>query len=224
METQTKTAIILGATGLTGGILLQLLLADDRYGKIKLFSRSSVGIPHKKIEEHLGDLLHLEQFKEDFKGDELFCCIGTTKSKTPNKEVYKNIDYGIPVTAAKLCAQNGISTFLVVSAMGASAKSSVFYNQVKGEMEDAVLNEKIKNTYIFRPSLIGGKREEKRTGELLFKQLMKVLNLVLVGPLAKYRSIEPDAIAKAMVKVANTGCEMNKIESDQINKIAALSD
>ncbi len=224
MEKQTKTAIILGATGLTGGILLQLLLEDDRYGKIKLFSRSSVGVSHAKIEEYLGDLMQLEKFETNFTGDEVFCCIGTTKSKTPNKKVYKDIDYGIPVTAAKLCHTNGIPTFLVVSAMGANAKSSVFYNRVKGEMEGAVLNEKIKNTYIFRPSLIGGKREEKRIGELLFKQLMKVVNLVLAGPLEKYHSIKPETIAKAMVIVANSGYETNRIESDKIKKIATESD
>ncbi|MUH35771.1 nucleoside-diphosphate sugar epimerase [Zobellia amurskyensis] len=224
MEKQTKTAIILGSTGLTGGILLQLLLEDDRYGKIKLFSRSSVGVSHAKIEEYLGDLMQLEKFETNFTGDEVFCCIGTTKSKTPNKKVYKDIDYGIPVTAAKLCHTNGIPTFLVVSAMGANAKSSVFYNRVKGEMEGAVLNEKIKNTHIFRPSLIGGKREEKRIGELLFKQLMKVVNLVLAGPLEKYRSIKPETIAKAMVIVANSGYETNRIESDKIKKIATESD
>ena len=224
METQRKTAIVLGATGLTGGILLQLLLADDRYEKVKLFSRSTVGVSHDKLEEHLGDLMQLEQFKSHFTGDEVFCCIGTTKSKTPNKTVYKDIDYGIPTTAVKLCRSNGIPTFLVVSAMGANAKSSVFYNRVKGEMEDAVLAQGIMNTYIFRPSLIGGKREEKRMGEFLFKQLMKVVNLVLAGPLEKYRSIKPEAIAEAMLTVANSGYEERIIESDKIKKIATESD
>ncbi|MBT9187143.1 NAD(P)H-binding protein [Zobellia russellii] len=224
METQRKTAIVLGATGLTGGILLQLLLADDRYEKVKLFSRSTVGVSHDKLEEHLGDLMQLEQFISHFTGDEVFCCIGTTKSKTPNKTVYKGIDYGIPVAAAKLSHSNGIPTFLVVSAMGANAKSSVFYNRVKGEMEDAVLAEEIMNTYIFRPSLIGGKREEKRMGEFLFKQLMKVVNLVLAGPLEKYRSIKPEAIAEAMLTVANSGYEERIIESDKIKKIATESD
>ncbi|MDO6515971.1 NAD(P)H-binding protein [Zobellia uliginosa] len=224
METQRKTAIILGATGLTGGILLRLLLEDDRYAKIKLFSRSSTGLSHQKIEEHLGDLMQLEQFEADFTGDEVFCCIGTTKSKTPNKEAYREIDYGIPVAAAKLSAKNGISSFLVMSSMGANAKSNVFYSRLKGEMEEAVLGENIKNTYLFRSSLIGGKREEKRIGELLFKQLMKVVNLVLAGPLEKYRSIRPETIAKAMIRVANGAYMTPIIESDKIKKIAEESD
>ncbi|MBQ4913220.1 nucleoside-diphosphate sugar epimerase [Maribacter sp. MMG018] len=221
METQKKTAILLGATGLTGGILLRLLLQDDRYEKIKLFSRSSVGISHQKIEEHLGDLMQLVQFEVDFTGDEVFCCIGTTKSKTPDKEAYRKVDYGIPVAAAELSVKNGISSFLVMSSMGADAKSKVFYNRLKGEMEDAVLGKHIKNTYIFRPSLIGGKREEKRLGEWVFKQLMKGVNLVLAGPLKKYRSIKPETIAKAMLMVAIKGYIKPIIESDKIYKIAS---
>ena len=99
-----KTAILLGATGLTGGILLQKLLKDPTYGKVILFSRSPVAVKDEKIEEHLIDLFKLEEYGELFNGDVVFCCIGTTKSKTPNEETYRKIDYGIPVAAAKVIA------------------------------------------------------------------------------------------------------------------------
>ncbi|WP_209401487.1 NAD(P)H-binding protein [Pseudozobellia sp. WGM2] len=220
MKETEKTAIILGATGLTGGKLLELLLSDDRYSKVKLFSRSSVGFEHPKLEEHLGDLLNLSSFKNELKADEVFCCIGTTKSKTPNKEVYEKIDYGIPVTAARLCKENKISTFVVISALGANAQSKIFYNRMKGQMEDAVLEQRIENTYILQPSLIGGKRKEKRLGELIFKQVMKLANLVLVGGLEKYRSIEPGTIAECMLWLANNTYETNRIESDKIKELA----
>ena len=108
-----KTAIILGATGLTGSLLLEKLLKDPSFEKIKLFSRSSFGKKSPKIEEHLIDMLQLENYSEDFKADVVFCCIGTTKAKTPDKEIYKKIDYGIPVTAAKLAKENNIKTFIV---------------------------------------------------------------------------------------------------------------
>ena len=194
-----KTAIILGATGLTGGKLLELLLNDPNYAKIKLFSRSSVGISDPKIEEYLGDMFNLNDFKAQFTGDEVFCCIGTTKSKTPNKEFYKKIDFGIPKSAALLAKENGIKTFIVISALGANTKSPIFYNRIKGQMEEAVLQMQIPKTHILQPSLIGGKREERRIGEWIFKQLMKVANLVMAGPLKKYKSIHPKSIAKAMV-------------------------
>ena len=220
IEKQGKTAIVLGATGLTGGKLVQLLIEDDRYQSIKVFSRSSVGFHHPKIQEYLGDLTNLKGFAEDFKADKVFCCIGTTKSKTPDKEVYKNIDYGIPVNAALLCKQNGIATFIVISALGANSDSTIFYNRVKGEMEEAILRIGIVKTHILQPSLIGGKRKEKRMAESLFKQIMKVVNLALVGSLEKYRSIEPETIARAMFWLANNHYGNIRIASDEIKKIA----
>jgi uncharacterized protein YbjT (DUF2867 family) len=216
-----KTAILLGATGLTGGILLQKLLNDPQYGKIILFSRSSVKIKNSKIEEHLVDLFQLEKYKEQFKADQVFCCIGTTKSKTPSEETYRKIDYGIPVTAAKLCKENGISTLAVISSLGANPDSGMFYNKIKGEMQRDVLAQKITNTFIFQPSLISGDRGEKRFFENLGKQALKILNHALLGPLEKYRSIHPLIIAKAMLIVANKGYEKSVIESDEIKKIAA---
>ncbi|SDK82167.1 NAD dependent epimerase/dehydratase family protein [Salinimicrobium catena] len=215
-----KTAIILGATGLTGGMLLNRLLKDDSYSVIKLFSRSTTGSSDPKIEEHLIDLFELEKYEEQFTGDEVFCCIGTTKAKTPDEKTYHKIDYGIPVTAARLAKRNGIEKFLVISALGADANSSIFYNRTKGEMERDVLKENIPETYIFEPSLIAGERKEKRFFEALAKHLMKIGNYLLVGSLKKYRSIHPDTIARAMQIVAAEGYKNCKIESDEIKAIA----
>lgn len=215
-----KTAIILGATGLTGGVLLQKLLQDKRYGKIKLFSRSSAGVAHEKIEEHLVDLFKLEEHKESFKAEEVYCCVGTTKKKAPDEETYRKVDYGIPVSAAKLCKENGIPFFAVISALGADAGSSIFYNRTKGEMQRDVQKQEVKNTYIFQPSLIAGDREEERTSENVAKQVMKGLNNVLVGPLEKYQSIHPEQIARAMINVASEGYTKMIIPSNEIKSIA----
>jgi uncharacterized protein YbjT (DUF2867 family) len=218
-----KTAIILGATGLTGGLILQELIQDPRYGKIKLFSRNKVAVKNKKIEEHLVDLLNLVQYKEHFRADEVYCCIGTTKSKTPDEETYKKIDYGIPVNAARIAREQGIKNYLVISALGADENSKMFYNRTKGEMERDVLAQNIENTYLFQPALIAGDREEQRVFENLAKKAMKVLNYVMVGPLKKYRSIHPLTIAKAMVIVANSKYHKTNIPSDEIKEIVADS-
>lgn len=215
-----KTAIILGATGLTGGMVLEKLLKDERYDTVKLFSRSTVGVNHSKIEEHLVDLFELDKYADSFTADEVYCNIGTTKAKTPNEELYRKIDYGIPVSAAKLAKNNNIKKFLVISALGADANSKIFYNRTKGEMERDVLKAGIPETYIFQPSLIAGNRKEKRTFEAIGKQVMKVLNFLMIGPLRKYRSIHPETIAKAMIIVANNGFRKQKIESDEIKQIA----
>jgi len=220
MNIQQKTAIIIGATGLTGNLLLQLLIKDNRYKKIKLFSRSASGVVHPKIGEYLGDLIHLETFKNDFNADEVYCCIGTTKSKTPDKELYKKIDFGIPTKAAELCKEKGINTLVIISALGANSKSKIFYNRTKGEMEEAVLKLNIPKTHILQPSLIGGKRDEKRIGEWIFKQLMKVASLVMAGPLKKYKSIHPNDIAKAMVWLANNEFKEVRIPSDEIKSLS----
>ena len=219
METKGKTAIILGATGLTGGKLLDILLENDHYSAVILFSRSTVGNKHPKLVEYLIDVLDLEAHAEKFKADEVFCCIGSTKAKTPNKKIYKKIDYGIPLSAAKLCKKNGITSLILISSLGANANSPMFYNRIKGEMERDVLKINIPKTHIMQPSLIGGKREEKRIGEWIFKQLFGLFNLLLVGPLEKYKSIEPDTIAKAMVWLANHDYDKIRIESDEIKII-----
>lgn len=215
-----KTAIILGATGLTGSTLLHQLLQDERYSKIKLFSRSSIGVKNDKIEEYLIDLFELENYQSDFMADEVHCCIGTTQAKTRDEDTYHKIDYGIPVAAAKLAKNNQIPIFLVVSALGADVESRFFYNRTKGEMERDVLAEKIPETYILQPSLIGGKREEKRPFEAAWKKVMSVGDHLLVGPLKKYKSIHPDTIAKAMIYVSNHKYAATRIESGEIREIA----
>ena len=220
MEHRKKTAIILGATGLTGSTLLKLLLEDVRYETIKLFSRKSVNISSDKIEEHIGDILDLEPFQNEFNAHEVFCCIGTTKSKTPDKELYRKIDFGIPVEAARMCKTNGIDALIVISAMGADPNSRVFYNRVKGEMEEEVLRIGVSRTHILQPSLISGQRKEKRLGEWMAKQLFKLFDVILVGPLKKYRSIHPEEIAKCMLRLTNKAHESGRISSDEIKKMA----
>jgi uncharacterized protein YbjT (DUF2867 family) len=220
MEGSKKSAIILGATGLTGGLLLNELLADPRYNTIKIFSRSPSHMRHPKLKEFLGDLLSLSRFKPDFTADEVYCCIGTTKSKTPDKEKYRSIDYGIPVAAAQLCKENNIPTLLVISALGADAKSGIFYNKIKGQMEEAVLELGIAHTYILQPSIIGGHRDERRFGEWIAKKLFSVFNVLLLGPLKKYRSIQASSIVKAMIWLANNRYSNSRIISDEIENIA----
>ncbi|OBQ52511.1 NAD(P)H-binding protein [Tamlana sp. s12] len=199
-----KTAIILGATGLTGSILLEKLIADSRYEHIKLFSRSKIENLPNKVSQFIGNLLELDQFKSDFTANEVYCCIGTTSKKTPDKTLYKKIDYGIPVAAAKLAQDNNIQTFSVVSALGANPNSNVFYNKTKGEMERDVQKQNIKNTFIFRPSLIGGDRDEQRTLENIGLAIFKVIQPLFIGKLKQYKITEPEDIAQTMIDLSNT--------------------
>jgi len=216
----SKTAIILGATGLTGGVLLNILLDDERYSQITVFGRNSVDIKHPKFTEYIVDLFELEHYANKFNADEVYCCIGTTKAKTSNKETYVKIDYGIPVAAAKLSKANGIKTFLVISALGAKKNSKIFYNRTKGKMEAAVLAEQVPNTYILQPSLITGEREEFRLGEYLFKGFMNLVKPILrFGDLERYKPIHPKTIAKCMVWLANHTYDSGRIKSKKIQEL-----
>ena len=215
-----KTAIILGATGLTGGILLNNLIEDNSFEKIKLFSRKSVSIKSDKIEQYLIDVLQLEKYKNKFIADVVFCCVGTTAAKTKDIVKYKQIDYGIPVTAVKIAKENNIDTFVVISSMGANASSTTFYSKTKGEMERDVLRQNIKNTYIVRPSLIGGHRNEFRIGERIGKGVMSLLNPMFLGSLKKYKMIHPEKIASCMQKLAKIELDQSIFSSDEIVEIA----
>jgi uncharacterized protein YbjT (DUF2867 family) len=216
--TNQKTAIVLGGTGLTGSLLINRLLVDDSYECIKLFSRKPSGIKSEKIEEFVGDMLQLEHFKNDFTADEVFCCIGTTSAKTKDRVIYKAIDFGIPFTAARLAKENNIPTFVVISSMGANTRSSIFYSRTKGEMEQAVFGEKIPNTYILRPSLIMGNRTERRLGESVGAAVLKFTNAVMVGRLKKYRAIEADYIAAAMIHLALSKPPSGIVNSDKLQQ------
>ncbi len=216
-----KTAIILGASGLTGNSILHKLIEDDRYDSIKLFSRSKIENLPGKVTQFVGDLLNISAFKADFIADEVYCCIGTTAKKTPNKNLYSLIDYGIPVTAAKLSKENKIPTFLVISAMGANIKSSVFYNKTKGEMERDVLQQQIKNTFILRPSLIGGKRKERRILEKIGLIIFKIIQPLFIGKLKNYSIINAENIAQAMIHLANNTSNAEVIiTSNEIKNIS----
>lgn len=215
-----KTAIVLGATGLTGNILLKMLLEDERYGHMIVFGRNSCEIKHPKLKEYIVDLFELDQYANKFMADEVFCCIGTTKAKTSDKDTYVKIDYGIPVAAAKLCKENSIETFVVISALGAKEKSKIFYNRTKGKMEVEVMAQKIPSTYILQPSLITGKREEFRLGEYLFGIVLKIIKPIMrFGELKRYQPIHPETIAKCMVWLTNNDYNPGRIKSKKIQEL-----
>lgn len=215
-----KTAIVFGATGLTGSYLVKELTSDSRYDKVIVISRRSLGIDHPKLVEHITDLLNEDSWAELVKGHDVFCCIGTTRKKTPDKDEYYKIDFGIPKNAASAGKFNGAKTFAVVSAIGANSKSSIFYNKLKGEMEEAVKSNGPPKVFIMRPSIIAGPRGESRFLERIGLGIFKLLGFVFVGPLRKYRLIHAKNIAIAMIEAVNSEMNGGTFESDQVQELA----
>lgn len=213
-------AIILGITGLVGNLLAHKILEDPYYDELISFHRRKSGLTHPKLTEHVITMDELEHQFAHFQAEAVFCCVGTTRAKTENKEAYKAIDYGIPLQAARLCKRNNISRLIIISSLGAAAGSRIFYNRIKGEMERDILKIALPETYFFEPALLAGDRQEQRTGERLAITVFKYINPILRGPLRKYQSISPEIVAKSMLTVGKNGYTKTQIESDTIKQIA----
>lgn len=200
--TPQKTALIAGASGLVGSQLLTLLLASERYAKVIVVGRRPLPQVHPKLEQRVLDLDHLDQHRLGLIADDVYCCLGTTMRQAGSKEAFYKVDYLYVVKLAALTAGNFAAQFLVVSAMGADAESRIYYNRVKGEMEQAVRQTPFRVIHIFRPSLLLGNRAEKRLGEQIGAVLMKALRPLMVGPLRKYQAVEAATVARAMLRAA----------------------
>jgi uncharacterized protein YbjT (DUF2867 family) len=197
-----RTALIAGATGLVGNSLLKQLLENDQYDKVIAITRKPLLISHPKLRQQQLDFDQIGTLNPGFQVDDVFCALGTTIKTAGSQDAFYKVDYTYVVNLGKWCAANGIQRFLVVSAMGANAKSGIFYNRVKGEMETAVCELSIPQIQVFRPSLLMGNRTEKRGGEKIAQIVMGGLGFLFVGPLLKYKGIHADVVAKAMINVA----------------------
>jgi uncharacterized protein YbjT (DUF2867 family) len=188
---------IAGATGLTGSLCLQELLKNERVFEIISIGRRNTGLLHPKLREVF---LIDNKLSEEIQADAYICCLGTTIKKAGSKEAFKEIDLELPLYLAKELKKNGCKTAAVVSAMGAKSGSSIFYNSVKGEMENAMKEVGFESLSILRPSIIEGPRKEKRTGEKIGLAVMRFFNPILMGSLKHYKTIQASDIAKALVK------------------------
>lgn len=197
-----KTALVFGATGLIGGYCLNFLLASPAYKKVRVFVRKELDFENEKLEQHKIDFDKLEDYKDIIKGDDLFCCLGTTMRKAGSKEAFRKVDYDYGFQIAKIAEEQGVNQFLLVSSVGADPDSIFFYSQVKGELEDALKKMDFWSTHIFQPSVLLGKRNENRWGEQLAGRLAKGFDFLTGGLLTKYSPVEAEVVAKAMVIAA----------------------
>ena len=196
-------ALVLGGTGLVGKDVVNLLLEDERYEKVTSLVRRKLPLEHKRLNQVKIDFSRMDQWAEKFCASHLFCCLGTTIKKAKSKEMFEEVDYKYVIQAAKLLKKNGGKHFILVSAMGANSKSSVFYNKVKGRVEDDVLKFGPPQVTVVRPSLLLGPREESRLGEKVGEFFMKPLGFLLRGSLRQYAAIKSIEVARKMIEKAN---------------------
>ena len=198
-----KTAIIAGASGLVGKFCLSYLLMDKNYSKIIVLSRKPFPIKDPKIENIVCDFDLLAQQSAKLIADDVYCCLGTTIAVAGSKENFRKVDYDYPLNLARITKQQGAKQYLLISAMGADANSSIFYNKVKGELQDSLKNLGFRTLHIFQPSLLTGLRKEFRLGERIAQVFMKVFTPLMLGGMKKYRPIEGMVVAFGMHKKAN---------------------
>jgi len=211
-----KTALLFGSSGLIGGHLLNKLIQNNDYNKIKIFVRTEPEIEDSKIEIIKTDFNNLKNHIEDIKGDDCFFCIGTTKKNSPDKNEYKRIERDIPVEIAQIAKANSVNSFVYVSSGFADPKNSGDYLRYKGEVEDELKKLNFTKLGIMRPSFLMGNRKEKRFGEKIGIFLFKLLSPLFLGPLKKMKPIHSEIVANAMIKVANEDIQQSIFESNEI--------
>ena len=214
-----KTALLFGASGLVGNHLLNQLISNNNYSKIKLFVRSTIDISDPKIEIIQTDFNNLENHKEDIIGDDCFFCIGTTKKNSPDKNEYRRVELDVPKEIAQIAKSNSVNSFVFVSSGYADPKSSGDYLKFKGEVEEELKRLNFPKLGIMRPSFLLGDRKEKRVGEKIGIFVFKLLSPLFLGPLKKMKPIHSATVAKAMIAITQNDSSQTIFESNEISEI-----
>ena len=192
-------AIIIGATGATGKSLLPLLAAHSEMERIDCFGRRHPDFSHQKLNSHQIDFTQPNIWHKEVQGDVLFACLGTTLKAAGSKEAQWAIDYEANLEFAKAARENGVHTLVLVSASGANAASRLFYQRMKGELEQALIALNFPCLIIFRPPLLIRPNSD-RLGEKVAERIFRVLNRI--GMLKNQRPLAVEKLAQAMLKAA----------------------
>jgi len=215
-----KTANVIGATGLVGRELVNQLFESPEFEKVRIFVRREFNPRHPKLEQHIVDFENVESWAPFLKGDVLFSSLGTTLKQAGSKNNQYLVDFTYQYRFAEEASKNGVLTYVLVSAAGASARSLIFYSRIKGELDEKVRKLPFRTITVLRPSILSGIREKRRTTEEWSLQLTEKLTK-FIGK--KYRPIPAATVAKAMINAALSD-ERSKYSIVNLNDIFTLAD
>ncbi|MGA7983851.1 MAG: NAD(P)H-binding protein [Burkholderiales bacterium] len=210
---ERRRALLVGATGLIGSCLLRRLLDVSAYRSVTVWARRPLALHGPGLRTETFDFEDIRSHKVE--AEDVFCCIGTTMKHARTREVFRRVDHDYPVALAKAAARGGAKRLLVISALGADPRSHVFYNRVKGEMEADVRAAGVPRTIFLRPTLLRGQRDEFRLGERIGLAVGDLLGPIL----GKYRPIDAEVVAMAMIKAALKNLPSGVIESEKIRTL-----
>ena len=214
-----KTALIFGSSGLVGKNLLNQIINNSNYSKVKIFVRSSLEISDPKVEIINTDFKDLQKIENLIIGDDCFFCIGTTKNNSPDKNEYRRIELDLPKKIAQISKSNDIKSFIYVSSGFADPKNSGDYLKFKGLVEEEIKSLNFEKIGILRPSFLLGNRKENRVGEKIGIFIFKLLSPLFVGPFKKMKPIHSEIVAKAMIQIANEDIQQIIFESNEISDL-----
>lgn len=198
----TRSALVAGHTGLVGSQLLSLLLADAAYGQVKTVGRRAPAQAHPKLAVTVTELGALARLGTQLAADDAFCCLGTTLRAAGSRAAFERVDFHMVVDFARAARAAGAQRFFLVSSLSADPRSPIFYSRVKGRAEQALREVGFEALHIVRPSLLLGARGETRGMEELAQKLMPLFNRVMIGPIAKYRAVRADDVARALIELS----------------------
>lgn len=216
---------------MVGSYCLQFLLAHQAYRKVIVFGRRQLDIEHPKLEQYVIDFDQLERYQELMHGHDFFSCLGTTMAKAGNKEAFYKVDFSYAYETARLMAENKVNQLLLVSSVGADKEAVFYYSRVKGTLEEAVKELPFWAIHIFQPSILLGERNENRWGEKWAGRIGKVIDAVSGGLLTKYKPVEAEVVAQAMINAAQQikgGVQvypshyLQQLASEEDNKLSTL--
>ncbi|MBY0097155.1 oxidoreductase [Mesobacillus maritimus] len=224
MEKATKSALIVGATGLVGKELVDIVLNEPNYHSVTILTRKLLPLTHPKLEQIITDFDQLDQYQQHLQVDDVYCCLGTTIKTAGSQDAFRKVDLTYPLELAVLTKSLGAQKFLIITAMGADPDSKVFYSRVKGEIEVELKDLGFSALHIFRPSLLLGERQEFRLGERIGVILSPVLSFLMVGSLKKYKPIHAKVVAMAMYQASLLPKSGSfTYESDEIYRLSTES-
>ena len=195
MTNTSSSVLILGATGLVGAECVRQFAESSRFDRVIALARRPLAIPSTRVESHVIDFERLDDAARHFRVSHVVCALGTTIKKAGTQERFRRVDYDYALAAARLGVREAARHFLLVSALGASAKSRIFYSRVKGELEDAIRALAYRSVTIVRPSLLLGERAEVRPGESIGKFFAGIVP-------RRWRPVHASAVAATLLRAA----------------------
>lgn len=219
-----RAAVVVGSTGAIGRQLLPLVVASGRFDKvIVLHHRPTPYGQLPKVDERIVDFVRLPALQPGEDLEAVFCCVGTTQRKAGSTEAFQAVDRDLPIGLARWAADNNATTFVGISSVDANSGARSVYLHTKGQMEAGVAGAGLRSTYLLRPSLLAGERDEYRLAERIGNRVLAAIGPLMIGPVRKYRAVHTKTVAKAMLACAERATPgVHIVESDQLQHLDGL--